>query len=80
MSATTTTRRFTLAVDVSPRERAELAALGFSPAQVLRLAELRALYPLLEQVYSKEELQRLLFLKWLHEQWTGNRADRPLQA
>jgi hypothetical protein len=80
MSATATTRRLTLASNVTQGELAELSALGFSPTQIHRLVELRAIYPLLEQVYTKEELQRLLFLKWLHTQWSGDHTAEPLDA
>lgn len=80
MSATATSRRTTLAAKVTQGECAELSALGFSPAQIHRLAELRAMYPLMEQIYTKEELQRLLFLKWLHAQWSGDLSAETLAA
>jgi hypothetical protein len=44
----------------------ELEQLGFTPEQIARLAALRELYPLIEMVDSAEQLQRLVFLRWLH--------------
>jgi hypothetical protein len=44
----------------------ELEQLGFTPEQIARLTALREVYPLIEMVDSAEQLQRLVFLRWLH--------------
>jgi hypothetical protein len=45
----------------------DLEASGFSPAQIRRLDELKAVYPYLEFASSIEEWRRLTFLKWRHQ-------------
>lgn len=70
MTATATARRAAPSWDVTQEEHAELMSFGFTLAQIQRLAEMRAVYPLIEQIYTKEEMQRLLFLKWLHARWS----------
>ena len=52
-------------------DMSELAAQGFSPEQIERLVQLRAVYPLIEMVENSEQLRRIVFLKWLRE----HRAD-----
>ncbi|MGH9176871.1 MAG: hypothetical protein ACRD1H_21055 [Vicinamibacterales bacterium] len=52
-------------------DTSELAAQGFSPEQIERPVELRAVYPLIEMVENSEQLRRIVFLKWLRE----HRAD-----
>jgi hypothetical protein len=47
-------------------ETVELEQLGFTPDQIARLTALREVYPLIEMVDSAEQLQRLVFLRWLH--------------
>lgn len=42
----------------------DLAARGFSPDQIARLAALAQRYPLSEFLDSNAEWQRLVFLKW----------------
>ena len=44
-----------------------LVAQGFTPEQIQKLEELRAVYPLIEMVEDSEQLRRMVFLKWLHE-------------
>ena len=48
-------------------DTSELAAQGFSPEQIERLVQLRAVYPLIEMVENSEQLRRIVFLKWLRE-------------
>lgn len=45
----------------------ELVAQGFSPEQITRLEELRAVYPMIEMIEDIEQVRRMVFLKWLHE-------------
>lgn len=45
----------------------DMEASGFSPAQICRLSELKAVYPYLEFASSADEWHRLTFLKWRHE-------------
>lgn len=71
MTASATARRAAPNWNVTQQERAELMNLGFTQAQIQRLAAMRAVYPLIEQIYTKEELHRLLFLKWLHARWSN---------
>lgn len=80
MDTTAATRPLSLKTNVTQGERAELLSLGFTPGQIERLSVLRAVYPLIDQIYTKEELQRLLFLKWLHEQWSPDHTAQPLDA
>jgi hypothetical protein len=40
------------------------------------MIELRAVYPLIELVDSREELMRLTFLKWLYVKRTGASSER----
>jgi len=56
-------------------ERRDLECLGFTTEQIERLLELRAAYPLVEFVDSREELMRLMFLKWLHAKWMKALAE-----
>ena len=63
-----TTARQTIETEV-------LVEQGFSPKQIARLEELRAVYPLIEMVENSEQLQRIVFLKWLREHRTDP-ADR----
>ena len=44
----------------------DLELHGFSPEQIGRLDELKAVYPYLEFTDSIEEWRRLTFLKWRH--------------
>ena len=45
----------------------DMEASGFTPAQIRRLDELKAVYPYLEFASSIEEWRRLTFLKWRHQ-------------
>ncbi len=45
----------------------DLVAQGFSPEQIQRLEELRAVYPMIEMVDNIEQLRRLVFFRWLHQ-------------
>jgi hypothetical protein len=45
-------------------DEAQLADSGFTSEQIMRLTELRAVYPLLEYVDSTAVVNRLRFLKW----------------
>lgn len=64
----------------TPRERAELERVGFTPVQIDRLVALRAAYPLMEEIFTQEELKRLLFLQWLHSKWSNAAEDGLLVA
>jgi hypothetical protein len=44
----------------------ELAAEGFSPAQITKLEGLRDLRPIAEFLDSSAERERLQFLRWMH--------------
>ena len=44
--------------------RSDLLATGFTPAEVDAFEALRAAYPYIEFFDSRQELQRLRFLKW----------------
>lgn len=55
--------------ETAAAERTQLEQLGFTEAQIDRLFELRAVYPLVELVETREEMMRLMFLKWLHAKW-----------
>jgi hypothetical protein len=48
-------------------ETTELVAEGFSPEQIQRFEELRAVYPMIEMIEDIEQVRRIVFLKWLHE-------------
>ena len=48
-------------------DTAGLVAQGFTPEQIQRLEELRAVYPMIEMVENIEQVRRIVFLKWLHE-------------
>ena len=48
-------------------EMTDLVAQGFSPEQINRLEELRAVYPMIEMIEDIEQVRRVVFLKWLHE-------------
>lgn len=52
---------------------ADLAADGFSPAQIHRLEGLRDLRPIAEFLDSSAERERLLFLRWMHR--TGQLSE-----
>lgn len=43
---------------------ADLESQGFTPAQIARLLILRADYPLIEMVDSRQALEQIRFLKW----------------
>lgn len=45
----------------------DLVAQGFTPEQIQRFEELRAVYPMIEMVEDIEQVRRMVFLKWLHE-------------
>jgi hypothetical protein len=45
----------------------DMEASGFTPSQIRRLDELKAVYPYLEFASSIEEWRRLSFLKWRHQ-------------
>jgi hypothetical protein len=51
----------------------QLAADGFTPAQIARLETLRERYPVIELALSRQEMDRLLFLKW--RRTTGRLED-----
>lgn len=44
-----------------------LVAQGFTPQQIQKLEELRAVYPMIEMVDNIEQMRRMVFFKWLHE-------------
>ena len=56
----------------------ELEQLGFTAGQIARLEALREVYPLIEMVDSAEQLQRLVFLRWLRA--TRSQADDAASA
>jgi hypothetical protein len=80
MSSVSASRRQAPSWGATRQEQAELQSMGFTPEQIRRLIELRSEYPLIEEVFSRAELQRLLFLKWLHERWTENDELRLMDA
>jgi hypothetical protein len=45
--------------------RADLALVGFTAEQIDALEALRACYPYIEFFDSRQELQRLRFMKWM---------------
>ena len=45
--------------------RSDLLAAGFSAAEIDRLEKLRGVYPYMEFLDSRQELQRLRFMKWM---------------
>jgi hypothetical protein len=45
--------------------RSDLVAAGFAPAEIDALEALRAAYPYVEFFDSRQELQRLRFMKWM---------------
>jgi len=47
---------------------ARLRQSGFTSEQIARFKELRALYPLIELVRSRRELNELAFVKWRYMQ------------
>ena len=53
----------------------ELVAQGFSPDQIQKLEELRAVYPMIEMIEDIEQVRRMIFVKWLH-QHRNDPADR----
>jgi hypothetical protein len=44
----------------------ELAQLGFTSEQIAGLERLREIYPLVELVESRRQIEQLRFLRWLH--------------
>jgi hypothetical protein len=44
----------------------EMAQLGFSADQISRLERLREVYPLIELVDDKRQIEQLRFLRWRH--------------
>jgi len=69
MQATTqaATQAATQATTQATTGTTDLVAQGFTPEQIQRLEELRAVYPMIEMVDDIEQVQRMIFLKWLHE-------------
>lgn len=63
--------------DATPSERAELEAQGFTAEQIAALSRLRDVYPVIEFVDS-QEMQNLLFLKWLRRKWWRSREPEML--
>lgn len=61
-------------------ERVDLVVQGFTTEQIEHLCRLRAVYPVIEFVESKQELQRLIFLKWMHNQEPGEIDEPPIAA
>lgn len=45
--------------------RSDLLSAGFTPTQIEALENLRALYPYVEFLDSRQELERLRFMKWM---------------
>ena len=45
--------------------RSDLLANGFSTAEIAELEKLRTTYPYVEFLDSRQELQRLRFMKWM---------------
>ncbi len=45
--------------------RSDLVAAGFTPAEIDALEAIRATYPYVEFFDSRQELQRLRFMKWM---------------
>ena len=45
--------------------RSDLVAAGFAPAEIDALEAIRATYPYVEFFDSRQELQRLRFMKWM---------------
>lgn len=45
--------------------RSDLLASGFTTAEIDALEALRALYPYVEFLDSRQELERLRFMKWM---------------
>ena len=61
------TQAATQATTQATTETTDLVAQGFSPEQIQRLEDLRAVYPMIEMVEDIEQVRRMVFLKWLHE-------------
>ena len=55
------------AMTQATNDTTDLVAQGFTPEQIQKLEELRAVYPLIEMVDNSEQMRRMVFLKWLHE-------------
>lgn len=53
----------------TPREWSEMESYGFTPEQIDCFCRLRAVYPLIELIDTKEEFMKLLFLQWLYAKW-----------
>jgi hypothetical protein len=47
------------------KTRSDLLAAGFAVAEIDALEALRATYPYVEFLDSRQELQRLRFMKWM---------------
>ena len=62
-----TTQAATKAQTQATPETTDLVAQGFTPEQIQRLENLRAVYPMIEMVEDIEQVRRIVFLKWLHE-------------
>jgi hypothetical protein len=62
-----TTQAAAQATTQATNDTTDLVAEGFSPEQIQRFEELRAVYPMIEMVDDNEQLQRMIFLKWLHQ-------------
>ncbi len=45
--------------------RSDLLAAGFSVAEIEALDQLRTIYPYVEFLDSRQELERLRFMKWM---------------
>ena len=45
--------------------RSDLLAAGFTVGEIDRLEALRAIYPYVEFLDSRQELERLRFMKWM---------------
>lgn len=61
-------------------ERVALVVQGFTTEQIGHLCRLRAVYPVIEFVESEQELQRLIFLKWLYSQEPEEIDEPPIAA
>jgi hypothetical protein len=63
------------AMTQATNDTTDLVAQGFTPEQIQKLEELRAVYPMIEMVDNIEQMRRMVFLKWLHEH-RNDPADR----
>ena len=62
-----TSQAATQAQTPTTTDTTDLVAQGFSPEQIKRFEELRAVYPMIEMIEDIEQVRRMVFLKWLHE-------------